>query len=268
MRDILERIVEAARERSVRAESVEPYERVREHAWQRRGERRGFASRLRSADGTALIAEIKRASPSAGLLAHNFDPVAIARVYSAAGADAMSVLTEPDHFLGDLDFLDAIRPHTELPLLRKDFLTRPYDVAQSAARGADAILLIVASLDDESLAACLREAAAFDLDALVEVHDEHQLERALALGAAFIGVNNRDLRTLTTDLANGELLLPRIPSHVLAVSESGIQGADDVMRLRLAGARGILVGESLMRAESPAELIASFKSVVHAPARS
>ncbi len=262
MRNALEKIFAAAAERSARAELCEPYDTVRGRAALRIDDRRPLLQALQRADGTAIIAEIKRASPSAGLLVQNFDSVVIGRTYTAAGADAISVLTEPDYFLGELAFLDATRAATHLPILRKDFIARPYDVAQSAAYGADCVLLIVAALSDEILRACLDEAVAYALDALVEVHDEEELRRAVALGARFVGVNNRDLRTLQTDLAISELLLPSVPAGVFAISESGMHDARDLQRLRRAGARGFLIGESLMRSPAPRELIASFKSAL------
>ncbi len=264
MADLLERIFHAAAERSAATEREQPYGAVRELAMERRGERRALLAALRSADGTAIIAEIKRASPSAGLIARNFDPGAIARTYDAAGADAISVLTEPDHFLGDIEFLDVVREAQPRPVLRKDFLTRPFDVALSAARGADCVLLIVSALDDAMLSACLEEAEAYALDALVEVHDGEELRRALDAGARFVGVNNRDLRTLTTDLAVSELLLPLVPRDVFAISESGMREAEDLQRARRAGARGFLIGESLMRAARPKEMIGALKAALAA----
>jgi indole-3-glycerol phosphate synthase len=253
--DLLKRIYASASAHSAEAEQREPYEAVRERALARRAERRPFLDALRRSDGTAIVAEIKRASPSAGLIARNFDPAKIARRYDTAGADAISVLTEQDNFLGDLAFLDIVRAVTQRSLLRKDFLSRRYDVAQSAAYGADCILLIVSGLDDRELTECLDEAGAYALDVLVEVHDEDELQRALGLGARFVGVNNRDLRTLATDLAVSELLLPSVPRDIFAISESGMREPEDLRRLSLAGARGFLIGESLMRAEDPEQLI-------------
>ncbi len=262
MPDVLEPIFASALERFAAAELAEPYAMVRERARARMGERRGFLAALRSADGCAIVAEIKRASPSAGLIARNFDAAAIARSYAAA--DAISVLTEPDHFLGDLAFLDVARAASARPILRKDFLGSRYAIAQSAAYGADCVLLIAGVLDDAALAACIDEASAYAMDALVEVHDEVELERAVRGGALVLGVNNRNLRTLTTDLATSELLLPQVPREVFAISESGMQHAEDLLRLRQAGARGFLIGESLMRAESPGERIASLKAALRA----
>ena len=255
MADLLKRIYASAWEHSVEAEQHEAYEAVRERALSRTAQRRPFLDALRKSDGSAIVAEIKRASPSAGLIARNFDPAKIARRYDAAGADAISILTEQDNFLGDLAFIDIVRAVTQRPLLRKDFLSRRYDVAQSAAYGADCILLIVSGLEDQALTECLDEASVYALDVLVEVHDEDDLERALAVGARFVGVNNRDLRTLATDLAVSELLLPSVPRDVFAISESGMREPEDLQRLALAGARGFLIGESLMRAEDPEQFI-------------
>lgn len=259
MTDTLQKIYAAKAAQLAQEEASEPYESVRERALARKPERRSFLGALSAADGCAMIAEIKRASPSAGLIARNFDPPAIARVYDSAGVDAISVLTERDHFLGELEYLDQVREATTRPLLRKDFLFTRYHVAQSAAHGADCILLIVGGMDDETLRACIEEAQEYDLGTLVEVHDEYDLERALSAGAALLGINNRSLRTLVTDLAVSEHLLPKVPRTVFAISESGMRDASDIARLRAAGARGFLVGEALMRADDPAGLIQSLR---------
>jgi indole-3-glycerol phosphate synthase len=233
----------------------EPYEALHERATARVSERRGFCNALRRAAGTAIVTEIKRASPSAGLIARNFDPPSIARAYEAAGADAISVLTERDHFLGDLAYLDDVRAVTTLPLLRKDFLWTRYHMAQSAAYGADCVLLIVSGMSDEALTECMDEAQRFELDVLVEAHDEVELQRAIAVGARLIGINNRDLRTLVTDLAVSAHLLPKVPAGVLAISESGMRTVEDIVALRAAGAQAFLIGEALMRLENPGELL-------------
>jgi indole-3-glycerol phosphate synthase len=259
MTDVLGKIFAESKERFAAAERQEPYAAVRERALRRAAERRPFLAALRAADGHAIVAEVKRASPSAGLIARNFDAAQFARAYDA-GADAISVLTEPDYFLGDLAYLDVVRSVSRLPILRKDFLASRYAIAQSAAYGADCVLLIVAALDDESLQACTQEASAYDLDALVEVHDEQELSRALAAGAQLIGVNNRDLRTLQTDLATSELLLPQVPDAIFAISESGMHGIEDLLRVRTAGARGFLIGESLVRAADPAETLRELRA--------
>ncbi|MGD0969487.1 MAG: indole-3-glycerol phosphate synthase TrpC [Candidatus Aquilonibacter sp.] len=259
--DVLKRIYAAKAERLKTEMAREPYDGIRERALASVATRRHFLKLLRARSGDAIVAEIKRASPSAGLIARDFDPVATAKTYQRAGADAISILTENDHFLGDLSFIAPVRAAIALPLLRKDFLTTPYQVAQSAAYGADAILLIVSGLSDAEMRAAMAEAQAYDLDALVEVHDVRDLQRALALGATFVGVNNRNLRTMITDLAVSEHVLPQVPAEVFAISESGMRDLADLERLRRAGARGFLIGEALMRAEDPAALLASFKHV-------
>ena len=261
MNDMLTRLY-AAKAEVLRAEEArEPYAEILERAERRGDERRPFAAALRAARGPAIIAEIKRASPSVGLIARNFDPAAIAAAYAGAGADAISVLTESDHFLGDINYLDLARAHAGVPILRKDFLTTPYQVAQSAAYGADAVLLIVGGLDDATLSTLLAEARRFRLDALVEVHDEEELARALGAGAQIVGINNRDLRTFDIDLGVTERLLPDIPTEVLAISESGVHAAADIARLHACGARGFLVGESLMRAADRTAFLAELKGI-------
>lgn len=259
MVDMLRKIY-AAKAASLQLEEArEPYDGVRARALARAGERRGFLEALQKAANGGIVAEIKRASPSAGLIARSFDPVAIAGAYDAAGADAISILTERDHFLGDLGYLDLVRAVTSRPLLRKDFLWTRYQIAQSAAYGADCVLLIVAGLDDDALATTIAEAAEYRLDVLVEVHDGPDLERALQAGARLLGINNRNLRTLETDLAVSEHLLPRVPAEVFAISESGMRDASDIARLRSAGARGFLIGEALMLADDPGRLIRSLR---------
>ncbi|MHB8463134.1 MAG: indole-3-glycerol phosphate synthase TrpC [Vulcanimicrobiaceae bacterium] len=259
MPDILTRIFARKAQLREAAESVERFEQLHARALERIDERRPFADALRSSSHLSIIAEIKRASPSAGLITRDFDPAQIARGYEAAGADAISVITEADHFLGDLAFLDLVRSACTKPLLRKDFLATPYEIAQAAAYGADAILLIVAGLDDVSLHACREQARLYRLDVLVEIHDENELERAVRLDAEMIGVNNRDLRTFRTDLATSEHLMPAIPRRVVAVSESGVRDVDDAQRLGQAGAQALLVGESLMRSDDPAALVKAFR---------
>lgn len=260
MPDILQRIYESKRRSRLRDEVARPYETVRSQALARRKERRPFLSAVAQARGPAIIGEIKRASPSAGLIARNFDAAAIAASYDRAGVDAISVLTESDHFLGELAYLEIARANSSRPLLRKDFLSTPYEVAQSAAAGADAILLIVASLSDDALLSCMHEAREYELDTLVEIHDRQELDRALRANATFIGINNRNLRTFETDLAVSEYLLPDVPAGITVVSESGMRDPEDVLRLRGAGARGFLIGETLMRAEDPVAFIAALKA--------
>ena len=247
MSDILTTIY-AAKARILAEDEVrEPLAGLRERAEHRRRERRSFRAALARARGPAIIAEIKRASPSAGMIAADMDPATVAAAYAAAGADAISVLTETEHFLGDLAYLDIARAHADVPILRKDFLSAPYQIVQAAAYGADAVLAIVAGLDDAQLHAILAEAARYDLDVLVEVHNRRELDRALALGSGILGINNRNLRTFSTDLAVSETLMVTLPAGTLVISESGIRDVADCARLAVAGARGFLIGESLMR---------------------
>jgi indole-3-glycerol phosphate synthase len=258
--DFLARLYAAKAATLAEEEARESYADLEARGLERRSERRPFAAALRRARGPAVIAEIKRASPSVGLIARNFDAAAIAARYEAAGADAISVLTEADHFLGDLAYLDVARRNSTRPVLRKDFLSTPYHVAQAAAHGADAILLIVAGLDDAILRALCLEASRYALDTLVEVHDEDELQRALIVDASAIGINNRDLRTFETDLGITEHLLPSVPAGTLVVSESGVHEPGDIASLHAKGARGFLIGEALMRAEDPSAFVDELKA--------
>lgn len=211
---------------------------------------RGFRAALRRGvrpGRLALIAEIKKASPSKGLIRADFDPPTLARAYEAGGAACLSVLTDAPSFQGHDTFLTAAREATTLPCLRKEFLVDPWQVAESRALGADAILVILAMVDDALAADQIAEARRLGMDVLVEVHDEAEMARAAALGADLVGVNNRDLRTFVTDLGATERLAALAPSGALLVTESGIGGPEDVSRLAAAGAEAMLVGESLMR---------------------
>jgi indole-3-glycerol phosphate synthase len=259
--DMLEKLYAAKVPVREADERREPIEMIRERARNRRSERRPFASALGNALGPAIIAEIKRASPSLGLIVRSLDPAQVAREYDAAGADAISVLTEADHFLGDLAYLDVVRSAARLPILRKDFLSTPYEVAQSAAYGADAVLAIVAGLTDVQIGAMIDEARQYSLDVLVEVHNESELRRAVAAGATILGINTRDLRTFETNLAVTQELLPLVPRGLIAISESGVRTQDDTRPLFAAGARGFLVGESLMRSNDKAGVIRALKGV-------
>jgi len=214
------------------------------------------------ANELALIAEVKRASPSAGLIAEDFDPVAVARAYAEAGADAISVLTDEPYFQGHLSYLAKIREAVDLPLLRKDFIIDEVQVYESVVAGADAILLIVAALEQTELVRLLDVARRYQLDVLVEVHDLEEMERALATDAAIIGVNNRDLRTFDVDLGTTERLSEEVGPGCILVSESGIYTAEDTGRIRSWGGDAVLVGEALMRAEDRAAKVAELKGRV------
>jgi indole-3-glycerol phosphate synthase len=212
---------------------------------------RSFYDALARDDRLNLIAEIKKASPSKGLLREEYDPVEIAIDYESHGAAAISILTEEDHFLGSLEHLQRVRPNVSRPLLRKDFIFDPYQVYEAAGAGADAILLIVAILDAATLASLIQLAEQAGLDALVEVHDRHELNTALGAGAKIIGINNRNLKTFTVDLHTTLQLAPHVPDAAILVSESGIHTADDIRMLRDAGCDAFLIGEAFMKSEKP-----------------
>ncbi len=214
---------------------------------------RGFRNALLAMQGIAVIAEIKRKSPSRGLIRRDYDPVEIARAYARGGAACISVLTDSHFFGGSLETLEKIRAVVDLPLLRKDFMIDAYQIDEARVAGADAILLIVAALDQDRLKDLQSCALGLGLDVLIEVHDESELDRALAIGADLIGVNNRNLKTFEVDLANTERIASRLSSspEIVLVAESGIATFEDVKRLERAGASGFLVGESLMRQPDP-----------------
>lgn len=201
-----------------------------------------------------LIAEVKKASPSAGVIQANFDYLTIARTYEKGGACALSVLTDEKYFQGRLDYMTTIRQEVSIPVLRKDFIIHEVQIYESAVAGADAILLIVAALDQPTLENLLEVASAFNLDVLMEVHDLAELERALATDVRILGINNRNLKSFTVDLATTELLAEEVPHDIVLVSESGIKSVEDAQRVANAGADAILVGETLMRHKNPMEM--------------
>jgi indole-3-glycerol phosphate synthase len=201
----------------------------------------------------ALIAEVKKASPSAGIIAADFNPLSQAREYARGGAHALSVLTDEKYFQGHLTYLRQIREQVDLPLLRKDFILHELQIYESVVAGADCILLIVASLDESQLLSLYNQARSCQLDVLVEVHDLAEMERALDMGADMIGINNRNLKTFEVNLATTEKLAEEIPNDTVAISESGIRTGEDVRRVRAAGINAVLVGETLMRAKNVPE---------------
>jgi indole-3-glycerol phosphate synthase len=243
--DVLSEIIARKRERVREAKS-----RARPHA---------FRNALQ-AEGINVIAEFKRRSPSKGMIRPDANLVEIARAYQAGGAVAMSVLTEEDYFAGSLDDLRQVKAAVELPVLRKDFIFEEYQIYESAAAGADAILLIVAALDDELLLRLRRLAEdELQMDALVEVHTSEEMKRAAGCGAKLIGVNNRDLRTFEVSLDTSLSLAREAPAGALLISESGLNNSADLQRLYDAGYRGFLIGETLMRAEDPEQALRSFR---------
>lgn len=248
MSDVLAKICADKRSEIERRKAHTPLTEIEDRA--RAADRpRGFAAQLQAALGAGrhgLIAEIKRASPSKGLIRADFDPVELARAYARGGATCLSVLTDEPYFQGKDEYLVAARAATSLPVLRKDFMLDPYQVVEARALGADCILLIMAALDDTVARALAQSAHDWGMDVLVEVHDEAELRRAIQMPCQLIGINNRNLKTLRVDLSTTEALAPRVPADRTTVCESGIRTPEDLARMSRVGARCFLVGESLM----------------------
>ena len=251
---ILDRIVHAKRQEIVERKALSPLSEIQRKV-ETAAPTRDFASALARDKGQPirLIGEFKRASPSKGPIRDDLSPAEVALQYEKAGAAAMSVLTDGPFFSGSLEDLQEARAAADLPLLRKDFILDSYQLLEARAAGADAVLLIVAALSDETLTTLHARAASLGLAALVEVHDEKELRRALAAGSGIIGINNRDLRSFRVDLETTFKLRPMIPRGITVVSESGIGSREDVLRLQEAGVDAILVGEFLMRQPDPGE---------------
>ena len=246
MPDILERICRTKRE-EIRHLKEHGEEELADQL-QLQSPPRGFRSALASSGRVGIVAEVKKASPSAGVIRADFRPAEIARRYVEGGARCISVLTDEAYFQGNLQHLEEVRGVARLPLLRKDFILDAVQVMESRAWGADCVLLIVAALDPDQLRDLIAEARELGMDSLVEVHDEQELESALGAGADMVGINNRDLRTFEVDLGVSEGLAPMVPPNVLVVAESGIKSRADVERLKRCGVHAVLVGELLMRA--------------------
>jgi len=262
--DILERIVEVKRREIAQAKVLKSLADVQAEA-RAQGQPRDFAGALRSrisAGAAAVIAEVKKASPSKGVLREAFDPAAIARSYARHGAACLSVLTDREFFQGRAEYLVTARAESGLPVLRKDFVIDPYQVCESRAMGADCILLIVAALSPAQMRELASAAREMGMAVLVEVHDRGELDAALALPTPLVGINNRNLRTFETRLETTLDLLAAIPEGRIAITESGITGPRDVARMRSAGVHAFLVGEAFMRAPDPGialqELFAAF----------
>jgi len=260
---ILDEILEYKRGEVERDVAATPRDIMRERAVAAPQEPRGFRRALAQAEAPAVIAEIKRRSPSKGLIREDFDPVELARSYARGGAAALSVLTDEHFFGGHLDFLVRVRDAVALPVLRKDFVIDPYQIDQARSAGADAVLLIVSVLAPKAIGELHGHARSLGLDVLVEVHEDHELDIALEIGADLIGVNNRDLGTFEVDLAVSERQAARLPNDcgVLLVAESGIDGPASIERLTRAGAKGFLVGEWLMRQDDVGQALANLRRI-------
>ena len=255
--DLLEAIVAATRHEVLLREKQVSMAALERAAARRAPQADAFQAALAAGGRFNVIAECKRRSPSRGVLRPDYRPERIAGEYAAAGASAVSVLTEPTFFDGKLSDLAAVRAAVELPLLRKDFIVSRYQLAEARTAGADAVLLIVAALDEARLRLLHRAAEEYELAVLVEVHDAAELARALDVGATIVGVNNRNLRTLEVDVGASHALIDRIPAGTVSVAESGLRGSLDLVDLRRAGYDAFLIGESLMTRESPGEALAS-----------
>ena len=260
--DLLETIVAATRCAVDERRARRPLQDVERAAANRRPRGDRFVAALAAADRYSVIAECKRRSPSRGVIREEYEPTQIAAGYAAAGAAAISVLTEPAFFDGALDHLRAVRERVEVPLLQKDFIVSEYQLVEGRAAGADAALLIAAALDDETLRRLAAEAAELDLAVLAEVHNRRELDRVLAAGAAVVGVNNRNLRTLAVDLEASRTLVDAIPEGTVAVAESGLRTPADLRELRGAGYDAFLMGESLMSRADPGAALARLLATV------
>ena len=255
MRDVsvLDEILAGVREDLAARESALPLSELKEHA-QRRSPALDAVAVLRQ-PGVSVIAEVKRKSPSKGALAAITDPAALARCYADGGASVISVLTEERRFGGSLADLDAVRRAVDVPLLRKDFVVSSYQVWEARAHGADLVLLIVAALEQSALVALLERVESLGMTALVEVHDQSELERALAAGASVVGINARNLRTLEVDRSIFGALAPQLPDRVVKIAESGVRGPHDLLKYAAAGADAVLVGEGVVTGGDPAQAV-------------
>lgn len=263
--DLLAAIVAATRARVASAIAREPRAQLEHRAMTVTPAGEAFAARLSRAGAVNIIAECKRRSPSRGVLRSAYDPVAIAAAYERAGAAAISVLTEPGFFDGALEHLVAVRAAVTTPLLRKDFMVHEYQLLEARAAGADAILLIVAALTDAELRALSTAAHSLGLAALVEVHSLDECDRALAAGAAIIGVNNRNLRTLQVDLDASRVIAQRIPKDVIGISESGLKTREELEAMTVLGYRAFLMGERFMTDPDPGAALAGLIASLDAP---
>ncbi len=259
MNDILIELSEAAKKRVAESKAIVSLEEMKAEAAARGSDREfPFEAALKS-EGMSFICEVKKASPSKGVIAEEFDPVAIAREYEAAGANCISVLTEPTRFLGDIQYIRDIYAEVNIPILRKDFVVDEYMIYEAKAAGASAVLLIAGILTEEDLKAYVKLCDELGLSALVEVHDEIELDKALMSGACIIGVNNRNIRDFSVDPSNCLRLRRSVPEGILFVAESGIKDREDVRMLEDEGVDAVLIGETLMRAEDKAAKLQSLR---------
>ena len=257
--NILDKLADLSRERAKREQETVSAEELREQAKALgKGNGEAFLSALKK-PGISFICEIKKASPSKGLISPDFPYLKIAAAYEQAGADCISCLTEPEYFLGSDDIFREVREKVSLPMLRKDFTVCEYQLDQARVMGANAALLIVSLMDERTLAAYLEHCEELGIAALVETHDEEEIRKAVSAGAKIIGVNNRNLKDFSVDFGNAARLRDRIPPECIYVAESGVRTPEDVQRLRQIGADAALIGETLMRAEDPAETLKSLR---------
>ena len=257
--NILDKLADLSRERAKREQETVSAEELREQAKALgKGNGEAFLSALKK-PGISFICEIKKASPSKGLISPDFPYLKIAEAYEQAGADCISCLTEPEYFLGSDDIFREVREKVNLPMLRKDFTVCEYQLDQARVMGANAALLIVSLMDERTLAAYLEHCEELGIAALVETHDEEEIRTAVSAGAKIIGVNNRNLKDFSVDFGNAARLRDRIPPECISVAESGVRTPEDVQRLRQIGADAALIGETLMRAEDPAETLKSLR---------
>ena len=257
--NILDKLADLSRERAKREQETVSAEELREQAKALgKGNGEAFLSALKK-PGISFICEIKKASPSKGLISPDFPYLKIAEAYEQAGADCISCLTEPEYFLGSDDIFREVREKVNLPMLRKDFTVCEYQLDQARVMGANAALLIVSLMDERTLAAYLEHCEELGIAALVETHDEEEIRTAVSAGAKIIGVNNRNLKDFSGDFGNAARLRDRIPPECIYVAESGVRTPEDVQRLRQIGADAALIGETLMRAEDPAETLKSLR---------
>lgn len=255
MKDFLEQIL------ATKAVEIHQLQEAKQGFGERRVDIRSFAAAITASPRLAVVAEVKKASPSKGVIQPHFDPLATAQTYEAAGASCVSVLTDQQWFQGDIAYLKEIRAHVGLPVLRKDFIIDELQIDEAYAAGADAVLLICAALSAERLRILSRYAKDLGLDVLIEIHNQEELDAALHADPSVIGVNNRNLTTFEVDLATSEKLIPQIPPGIPSLAESGIRSREDAERMARAGAQGVLVGESLMRSQDGGGVADALKSL-------